>query len=85
VINILAGSYGIGRVDMVENRLIGIKSREIYESPAAEILINAHRHLESLILDRELMHYKFLIEEKFSELYIMALVYSFKRLYFKFY
>jgi argininosuccinate synthase len=68
VVNILAGSYGVGRVDMVENRLIGIKSREIYESPAAEILINAHRHLESLILDRELMHYKFLIEEKFSEL-----------------
>jgi len=52
----------------VENRLIGIKSREIYESPAAEILIEAHRQLESLVLDRELIHYKYLLEEKMAEL-----------------
>ena len=53
-----AGAYGIGRVDMVENRLIGIKSREIYEAPAAVVLIEAHRELEALVLDRELAHYK---------------------------
>ncbi|HAJ95042.1 MAG TPA: argininosuccinate synthase, partial [Actinobacteria bacterium] len=67
-LNMDAGAYGIGRIDMVENRLIGIKSREIYESPAAEILIDAHRQLEAMVLDRELVHYKYLIEEKISEL-----------------
>jgi argininosuccinate synthase len=66
-LNEIAGSYGIGRIDMVENRLVGIKSREIYEAPAAEILIEAHTQLESLILDRELMHYKSLLEEKMAE------------------
>ncbi len=63
-----AGAFGIGRIDMVENRLVGIKSREIYESPAAEVLIEAHRQLEALVLDRELVHYKYLIEEKIGEL-----------------
>ena len=63
-----AGAFGIGRIDMVENRLVGIKSREIYESPAAEVLIEAHRQLEALVLDRELVHYKYLIEEKMAEL-----------------
>jgi argininosuccinate synthase len=67
-LNRQAGKYGIGRVDVVENRLIGIKSREIYESPAAEILIEAHRQLESMVLDRELLHYKYLIEEKMAEI-----------------
>ena len=67
-LNADAGAYGIGRIDMVENRLIGIKSREIYESPAAEILIDAHRQLEAMVLDRELVHYKYLIEEKIAEL-----------------
>jgi len=67
-LNKIGGQYGIGRIDMVENRLIGIKSREIYEAPAAEILIEAHSQLESLVLDRELIHYKYLIEEKLSEI-----------------
>jgi len=67
-INKTAGSFGIGRIDMVENRLIGIKSREIYESPAAVLLMEAHRQLEALVLDRELMHYKYLIEEKMAEM-----------------
>ena len=49
-LNVLAGSYGIGRSDMVENRLVGIKSMEIYEAPAATVLIEAHRQLESLVL-----------------------------------
>ncbi|MDD5621652.1 MAG: argininosuccinate synthase [Actinomycetota bacterium] len=67
-LNETAGSYGIGRIDMIENRLVGIKSREIYESPAAEVLIESHMQLESLILDRELVHYKYGLEEKFAEL-----------------
>jgi argininosuccinate synthase len=67
-VNADAGSFGIGRIDMVENRLVGIKSREIYESPAAEVLIEAHRQLEALVLDRELTHYKYLLEEKLAEL-----------------
>jgi argininosuccinate synthase len=67
-LNKIAGPYGIGRLDMVENRLIGIKSREIYEAPAAEILLESHRQLESLVLDRELIHYKYNIEEKISEM-----------------
>jgi argininosuccinate synthase len=67
-LNVLAGSYGIGRSDMVENRLVGIKSREIYEAPAAAVLIEAHRQLESLVLDRELLHYKYLLEEKMAEM-----------------
>ena len=67
-INKEAGAFGIGRIDMVENRLIGIKSREIYESPAAEVLIDAHRNLEAMVLDRDLIHYKYLVEEKIAEL-----------------
>jgi len=67
-LNTLAGPYGIGRSDMVENRLIGIKSREIYEAPAAVVIIEAHRQLESLVLDRELLHYKYLLEEKMAEM-----------------
>jgi len=67
-LNKAAGAYGIGRVDMIENRLVGIKSREIYEAPAAVVLIEAHRQLESLVLDRELLHYKYLIEEKMAEM-----------------
>jgi argininosuccinate synthase len=67
-LNETAGSYGIGRIDAVENRLVGIKSREIYEAPAAVVLIEAHEQLESLTIDRELMHYKSLLEGKMAEL-----------------
>lgn len=67
-INKAAGAFGIGRIDMIENRLIGIKSREIYEAPAAVVLIEAHRELEALVLDRELSHYKYLQEEKMAEM-----------------
>ena len=51
-LNEVGGQFGIGRSDMVENRLVGIKSREIYEAPAATILHTAHRELEALVLDR---------------------------------
>lgn len=67
-LNRLGAEYGIGRMDMIENRLVGIKSRETYEAPAATILLQAHRDLESLVLDRELLHYKEGISQKYAEL-----------------
>ncbi len=67
-LNRLGAEYGIGRMDMIENRLVGIKSRETYEAPAATILLQAHRDLESLVLDRELFHYKEGISQKYAEL-----------------
>jgi len=67
-LNRLAGRHGVGRVDMVENRLVGIKSREIYEFPAATCLYAAHRDLESLVLDREALHAKQALEGRYAEL-----------------
>jgi argininosuccinate synthase len=67
-IDALAGSHGYGRVDMVENRLVGIKSREIYEVPAALSLIMAHSELEDLVLTRDLIHFKRTIEAKLSDM-----------------
>ena len=67
-LNRLGAEYGIGRMDMIENRLVGIKSRETYEAPAATILLQAHRDLESLVLDRELLHYKEGVSQKYAEL-----------------
>ncbi len=64
----LGGRHGVGRSDLVENRLVGIKSREIYEAPAAAILSLAHEALENLTLDRNLFHYKRLIAERYAEL-----------------
>jgi len=66
--NTLAGKHGFGRIDMIENRLIGVKSREIYEVPGALTLITAHKALEDLCLERDLLHYKLQIEQKWSEL-----------------
>ncbi len=57
-LNEIGGAHGVGRIDLVENRLVGIKSREIYEAPAAVILHRAHRELERLTLDRDTAHYK---------------------------
>ncbi|MCS7196286.1 MAG: argininosuccinate synthase [Aquificaceae bacterium] len=56
-LNALAGRHGVGRIDMVENRLVGIKSREVYEAPAATVLYEAYRDLLSLVLDRFTFHY----------------------------
>lgn len=67
-LNALAGSYGIGRMDMVENRVVGIKSREVYEAPAAELLLRGHAELEDLVLDREYLHFKRILTDKYSEL-----------------
>jgi argininosuccinate synthase len=63
-----AGSYGFGRVDMIENRRVGIKSRELYEVPAALALIAAHRALEDLTLEREVGHAKPVLEQRWAEL-----------------
>lgn len=67
-LNQIAGSNGVGRVNMMENRLVGIKSRELYETPAATVLLAAHRDLESLCLDRETYHFKPGLELRWSEL-----------------
>ncbi len=67
-LNVLGSQYGIGRMDMIENRLVGIKSRETYEAPAATILLQAHKDLEALVMDRELLHYKEGIAQKYAEL-----------------
>jgi len=75
-LNEVGGTYGVGRSDLVENRLVGIKSREIYEAPAATILYNAHKELESLVLDRELAHFKEMIALKYSEMIYYGLWYS---------
>ncbi len=75
-LNELGGKHRVGRVDMVENRLVGIKSREIYECPAAVILIQAHRELEALTLERDLAHFKLLLEHKYAELIYYGQWYS---------
>jgi len=75
-LNEVGGLYGVGRADLVENRLVGIKSREIYEAPAATILYAAHKELESLVLDRELAHFKEIVSLKYSELVYYGLWYS---------
>jgi argininosuccinate synthase len=75
-LNEIGGQHGVGRSDLVENRLVGIKSREIYEAPAATILYAAHKELESLVLDRELAHFKEVVALKYSELIYYGLWYS---------
>lgn len=75
-LNEKAGNHGIGRIDMIENRLVGIKSREIYESPAMSVLIPAHRDLESLCLTADVTHYKRGIEETYSQIIYNGLWYS---------
>jgi argininosuccinate synthase len=67
-LNEIGGRHGIGRVDMVENRLVGLKSRGIYECPGATLLYAAHRELESISLDRETYHYKEALGPKLGEL-----------------
>lgn len=72
----LAGQHGIGRIDHVENRLVGIKSREIYECPAATVLMAAHKNLEDITLEKEVAHFKPVIEQKLSELIYNGLWFS---------
>ena len=66
--NILAGKHGFGRIDMIEDRVVGIKSREIYETPGLLLLIKAHKELESITLSPEVIDFKDFIEKKWSQL-----------------
>lgn len=75
-LNLLGGKHGIGRIDHIENRLVGIKSREVYENPAALILINAHKELEFLTLPREVTQFKTQVEQKLTQLIYEGLWYS---------
>ena len=75
-LNALAGEHGIGRIDMVENRLVGIKSREIYESPAAVTLLEAHRALETMTLTKVQMRFKERVVQEYSDLIYNGLWYS---------
>ena len=67
-LNQIGGAHGIGLVDIVENRLVGMKSRGVYEAPGGTILYRAHQVLETLCLDRDTLHYKTLVAEQFAEL-----------------
>jgi len=67
-LNEIGGKHGIGRVDMVENRLVGIKSRGVYETPGGTIIYKAHQALESITLDRDTSHYKQIIAQRYAEL-----------------
>ena len=75
-LNLLAGKHGVGRIDHVENRLVGIKSREVYEAPAAMTLITAHKELEDITLVKEVAHFKPVIEKKLTELIYEGLWFS---------
>ncbi len=78
-LNQLAGKNGIGRVDLVENRFLGIKSRGVYETPGGTLLINAHRTIESVTLDKETMHKKDAIMSRYAELIYNGYWYSKER------
>ncbi len=78
-LNLVAGKNGIGRVDLVENRFLGIKSRGVYETPGGTLLIKAHRAIESVTLDRETMHKKDSIMPRYAELIYNGYWYSKER------
>jgi len=75
-LNEIGGKYSIGRTDLIEDRLVGIKSREVYEAPAAAILSEAHKALEGLVLDRETLYFKELVSLKYSRLIYDGLWYT---------
>jgi len=67
-LNTLAAAHGVGRIDIVENRLVGIKSRGAYETPGGTLLVVAHRELEALCLDRETAHFQQPLSQRYAEL-----------------
>jgi argininosuccinate synthase len=67
-LNEIAGAHGVGRVDMIEDRLVGIKSREIYEAPAALVIVAAHKELETLTLTKDVLRFKSAVEQRYAEL-----------------
>ncbi|HPJ40579.1 MAG TPA: argininosuccinate synthase, partial [Spirochaetota bacterium] len=78
-LNSIAGENGIGRVDIVENRLVGIKSRGVYETPAGTLLLAAHRDLESITLDRDTQHFKDNLANEYATLIYNGLWFTRKR------
>lgn len=75
-LNKIGGEHGVGRIDHIENRLVGIKSREVYETPAALILINAHKELEFFTLPKEVTQFKTIVEQKMTQIIYDGLWYS---------
>jgi argininosuccinate synthase len=75
-LNKIAGAHGVGRLDLVENRLVGIKSRGVYETPAGTVLHHAHRELERLVLDRDTLHFKQSISVRYAQLIYDGLWFS---------
>ena len=75
-LNIIAGKNGVGRIDLVENRFIGIKSRGVYETPGGTLLMIAHRAIESVTLDKQTMHKKDEVMPKYAELIYNGFWYS---------
>jgi argininosuccinate synthase len=73
-LNVFAGAHGIGRNDLIEDRILGLKARENYEHPAATVLLTAHRDLEGLVLSRQEIAFKHIVDDKWSELAYMGLV-----------
>jgi argininosuccinate synthase len=67
-LNEIGGRHGVGRVDLVENRLVGMKSRGVYETPGGTLLFDAHRELESICLDRDTLHFKEIIAARYAEM-----------------
>jgi len=78
-LNKLGGEHGFGRIDHLENRLVGIKSREVYECPAALILLTAYREIENMVLPREVLHFKPHLEEQYAQIVYEGLWYSLLR------
>src|SRR5438045_6855039 len=75
-LNLIGGKHGVGRIDHVENRLVGLKSRELYEAPAAVILHDAHRELESLCLSKQAARFKTLVSQEYADLIYNGLWFS---------
>jgi argininosuccinate synthase len=75
-LNKIGGAHGVGRMDLIENRVVGIKSREVYEAPAAVILHKAHLELEKLILDKDTLRYKADVSNKYANLIYDGLWFS---------
>jgi len=67
-VNEMAGKYGVGRIDHIEDRVVGIKSREVYEAPAAVVLLQAHRALEAMTLSREQLRFKQIVAAEYADL-----------------
>lgn len=75
-LNVIAGKHGVGRIDHVENRLVGIKSRELYEAPAAVVLHEAHREIESLCLSKQASRFKAIVSQEYADLIYNGLWFS---------